>query len=87
MILQRNAPAKRAGARTGRQTPRSGGDLVVHNSSTKSPRRQGGLSRLVDQALTLAEVHEGEAWRHWRLAARHRAIKRAIEGLAGVQNG
>ena len=73
MILQRNAPAKRAGARTGRQTPRSGGDLVVHNSSTKSPRRQGGLSRLVDQALTLA--------------ARHRAIKRAIEGLAGVRNG
>ena len=86
MIKQKEAPAGQAGARTGRQTPRSG-DLVIVHSSTKSPRRQGGLSRLVDQALTLAEKHEVEAWRHWRLAARHRAIKRAIEGLAGVQNG
>ena len=86
MIKQKEAPAGQAGARTDR-IPRRSGDLVIVHSSTKSPRRQGGLSRLVDQALTLAEKHGAEAWRHWRLAARHRAIKRAIEGLAGVQNG
>ena len=82
MIKQKEAPAGQAGARTDR-IPRRSGDLVIVHSSTKSPPRQD-LSRLLDQALTLAEKHEVEVWRHWRLAARHRAIKRALEELAEV---
>ena len=64
-----------------RQAPRRGGVLVYPQYTTKTD----DLSRLLDQAVALAELHEAQAWEHWRQAARHRAIKRALEQLAEVR--
>ena len=79
--MTRKSEAPAVGLGRGRQTPRRSGDLVL------SPfyRKNTDLSRLLDQAVALAELHEAQAWEHWRLAARHRAIKRALEQLAEVR--
>ena len=73
----REALTGRARAGTDR-TPRRSGDLVIPYFT---PRRQD-LSILLDQATVLIEQFEAEAWRAWRLAAKHRGIKKELEQLA-----
>jgi len=79
MIGQKIAPGRQPGARTD-TTPQRGDDLVIPHDTTSLD----DLSILLGQSLTLAERHEAEAWEHWRLAAKHRAIKRTLEELAEV---
>ena len=81
MTRRNEAPGGQPGA-LGRQTGR--GEAFV-SCLPQEYHENDDLSRLLDQAVALAELHEAQAWEHWRLAARHRAIKRALEQLAEVR--
>ena len=81
--IKENAPGLTGPGALGR-TER-GGDRLMPYLTTECPPCQADLARLLDQALTLAEKHEADAWRSWQLARKHRQIKAALEGLAGVR--
>ena len=84
MTRRNEAPADRLGR--GRQAHSAAGAFCLSTTIIpRKARKSQELSRLVDQAICLAEHHEAQAWEHWRLAARHRAIKRALEQLAEVR--
>ena len=79
MLNTREAPGGQPGAHG--QNSAAGRKCLVMPYITTGP---DDLSRLLDQAVTMAEKHKAAAWRHWRLAQKHRAIKRALEELAEV---
>ena len=84
--MSRKSEAPAVGLGRGRQTPRGEAFLSCPPQYSRPVAVcQADLSRLLDQALTLAERHEAEAWRSWQLARKHRRIKAAFEGLAKVR--
>ena len=81
MLRQRDAPGDGPGA-AHRQNAATGRKCLVMPYDTTGA---DDLSNLLDQAVTLAEKHEAQAWRSWRLAQKHRRIKAALEELAEVK--